>query len=286
VLLISGSGPNDRDETVFGHKPFLVLSDYLTRRGIVVLRADKRGIGKSTGDLAKATTADFASDAEAGAAYLRSRPEADPRRIGLIGHSEGGTIAPMVAAGDPDVRFIVLMAGPGVPGDQLIVEQKRLIEEAMGVTKEQAAQDAVRQRELYTLVETEKDDAVLEKELRAKQAGQVPEAMMDASIQQLMSPWWRYTLTYDPATALRKVTCPVLVLIGEKDLQVPPALDLPAIKKALEEGGNKHFEIDELPGLNHLFQTAKTGSPTEYAVSEETISPPVLDKIASWILKQ
>ncbi|MGD0901992.1 MAG: alpha/beta fold hydrolase [Terracidiphilus sp.] len=286
VLLISGSGPNDRDETCFGHKPFLVLSDYLTRRGIVVLRADKRGIGKSTGDLAKATTADFATDAEAGVAFLKSRPEADPHRIGLIGHSEGGMIAPMVAAGDPSVRFIVLMAGPGVPGDQLIVEQKRLIEEAMGVTKEQAAQDAVRQRELFTLVETEKDDAVLEKELRAKLAGQAPEAMMDASIQQLMSPWWRYTLTYDPATALRKVACPVLVLDGEKDLQVPPALDLPAIKKALEEGGNKHFEIDELPGLNHLFQTAKTGSPTEYAVSEETISPVALDKIAAWILKQ
>jgi hypothetical protein len=286
VLLISGSGPNDRDETVFGHKPFLVLSDYLTRKGIVVLRADKRGIGKSTGDLAKATTADFATDAEAGVAYLKSRPEADPQRIGLIGHSEGGTIAPMVAASDPGVRFIVLMAGPGVPGDQLIAEQKRLIEEASGVTKEQAAQDAARQRELYTLVETEKDDAVLEKELRAKMAGHVPETMMDAEIQQLMSPWWRYTLTYDPATALRKVACPVLVLNGEKDLQVPPALDLPAIRKALEEGGNKHFEIDELPGLNHLFQTARTGAPTEYALSEETISPVALDKIATWILKQ
>ncbi|MGD0858566.1 MAG: alpha/beta fold hydrolase [Terracidiphilus sp.] len=286
VLLISGSGPNDRDETCFGHKPFLVLSDYLTRKGIVVLRADKRGIGKSTGDLARATTADFASDAEAGVAYLKSRPEADPQQIGLIGHSEGGTIAPMVAAGDPDVRFIVLMAGPGVPGDQLIVEQKRLIEEASGATKEQAAQDTVRQRELYTLVEKEKDDAVLEKELRAKMAGQVPEARMDAEIQQLMSPWWRYTLTYDPATALRKVACPVLVLNGEKDLQVPPALDLPAIRKALEEGGNKHFEIDEMPGLNHLFQTAKTGAPTEYAQSEETISPVALDKVAAWILKQ
>jgi hypothetical protein len=286
VLLISGSGPNDRDETVFGHKPFLVLSDYLTRKGIVVLRADKRGIGKSTGDLAKATTADFATDAEAGVAFLRSRPEADPRRIGLIGHSEGGTIAPMVAAGDPGVRFIVLMAGPAVPGDQLLVEQGRLIDEAAGATKEQAAEQAVRQRELFTLVETEKDDAVLEKELRAKLAGQVPDTMMSAAIKQLMSPWTRYTLTYDPATALRKVVCPVLVLNGEKDLQVPPALDLPAIKKALEDGGNKHFEIDELPGLNHLFQTAKTGSPTEYAVSEETISPVALDRIAAWILKQ
>jgi hypothetical protein len=286
VLLIAGSGPNDRDETVFGHKPFLVLSDYLTRKGIVVLRADKRGIGKSTGDLPKATTADFASDAEAGVAYLKSRPEVDPHKIGLIGHSEGGAIAPMVAAGDPGVRFIVLMAGPAVPGDQLIVEQLRLIEEASGASKERAAEDAVRQRELFTLVETEKDEAVLGKDLRAKLAGQVPEAMIGTGIQQLTSPWMRYTLTYDPATALRKVTCPVLALDGEKDLQVPPAQNLPAIRKALEEGGNKHFEIDELPGLNHLFQTARTGAPTEYAQSEETISPVVLDKVATWILKQ
>jgi fermentation-respiration switch protein FrsA (DUF1100 family) len=286
VLLISGSGPNDRDETVFGHKPFLILADFLTRKGIVVLRADKRGIGKSTGDLANATTADFATDAEAGVAYLKSRPEADPRRIGLIGHSEGGTIAPMVAAGDPGVRFIVLMAGPGVPGDQSIVEQGRLLEEAAGATREKAAQDADKQRELFALVEKEKDGAILDKELRANLAGRVPDAQMDAAIQQLTSPWMRYTLTYDPATALRKVACPVLALNGEKDLQVSSAQNLPAIRKALEEGGNKHAEIDELPGLNHLFQTAKTGSPTEYAQNEETIAPVALDKIAGWILKQ
>ena len=286
VLLISGSGPNDRDETVFGHKPFLVLSDYLTRKGIVVLRADKRGIGKSTGDLAHATTADFATDAEAGVQYLKTRAEADPRRIGLIGHSEGGTVAPMVAAGDPGVRFIVLMAGPGVPGDQIIVEQGRLIEEAAGATKEKAAQDADKQRELFALVEKEKDDAVLGKELREKLAGRVPDAQIDVAIQQLTSPWMRYTLTYDPATALRKVACPVLALNGEKDLQVSAAQNLPAIKKALEEGGNKQIEIDEMPGLNHLFQTAKTGSPTEYAQIEETISPVALDKVATWILKQ
>jgi hypothetical protein len=286
VLLISGSGPNDRDETVFGHKPFLVLSDYLTRKGIVVLRADKRGIGKSTGDLAHATTADFATDAEAGVQYLKTRAEADPRRIGLIGHSEGGTVAPMVAAGDPGVRFIVLMAGPGVPGDQIIVEQGRLIEEAAGATKEKAAQDADKQRELFALVEKEKDGAILDKELRANLAGRVPDAQIDMAIQQVTSPWMRYTLTYDPATALRKVACPVLALNGEKDLQVSAAQNLPAIKKALEEGGNKQIEIDELPGLNHLFQTAKTGSPTEYAQIEETISPVALDKVASWILKK
>ena len=286
VLLISGSGPNDRDESAFGHKPFLILADYLTRKGVAVLRADKRGIGKSTGDLANATTADFATDTEAGVAYLKSRPEADPRRIGLIGHSEGGTIAPMVAAGDPGVRFIVLMAGPGVPGDQIIVEQGRLIEEAAGATKEKAAQDADKQRELFALVEKEKDGAILDKELREKLAGRVPDAQIDVAIQQLTSPWMRYTLTYDPATALRKVACPVLALNGEKDLQVSAAQNLPAIKKALEEGGNKQIEIDEMPGLNHLFQTAKTGSPTEYAQIEETISPVALDKVASWILKK
>ena len=286
VLLISGSGPNDRDETVFGHKPFLVLSDYLTRKGIVVLRVDKRGVGKSTGDLAHATTADFATDAEAGVQYLKTRAEADPRRIGLIGHSEGGTVAPMVAAGDPGVRFIVLMAGPGVPGDQIIVEQGRLIEEAAGATKEKAAQDADKQRELFALVEKEKDGAILDKELRANLAGRVPDAQIDMAIQQVTSPWMRYTLTYDPATALRKVACPVLALNGEKDLQVSAAQNLPAIKKALEEGGNKQIEIDEMPGLNHLFQTAKTGSPTEYAQIEETISPVALDKVATWILKQ
>lgn len=287
VLLIAGSGPHDRDETLFGHKPFLVLSDFLTRKGIAVLRADKRGIGKSTGDYATATTGDFATDAEAGLAYLKTRAEVDPRRIGLVGHSEGGVIAPMVAATDPSVAFIVMMAGDGVPGDQIIVEQVRLLAEAAGAGKEIATQNANKQRELLALVEKGKNGAALDKQLHEKLAAlSVPEAQIGASIQALTSPWYRYFLTYDPATALRKVTCQVLVLNGSKDLQVSPALNLPVIRKALEEGGNKHFEVDELPGLNHLFQTAKTGSPAEYARIEETISPAALNKIAGWILKQ
>jgi hypothetical protein len=287
VLLIVGSGPHDRDETVFGHKPFLVLSDYLTRKGIVVLRADKRGIGKSTGDLAIATTADFASDVEAGVAYLKSRPEVDSHKIGLIGHSEGGIIAPMVAARNPDVAFIVLMAGSGVPGDQIIVEQLRLIEQAGGASKEKIAKDVANEQELLALVEKEKDDAVLDKELHEKLAADgMPDVQMGGQIKAMSSPWYRYFLTYDPATALRKVACPVLAINGAKDLQVPPALNLSAIRKALEEGGNKHFEVDELPGLNHLFQTAKTGAPGEYGEIEETISPAALDKIATWVLKQ
>jgi hypothetical protein len=286
VLLITGSGPQDRDESLLGHKPFLVLSDYLTRHGIEVLRADDRGVGKSTGVFGTATSADFATDAEAGVAYLKTRPEVDAHKIGLVGHSEGGLIAPMVAARDKDVAFIVMMAGTGVLGDQILVAQGEAIQVASGKNPADAAKDAAKEREMLTLVETEKDDAVLEKELREKLAGQVPDAQIGAQIKQITSPWFRYFLTYDPATALRKVTCPVLAINGEKDTQVPPKLNLPAIRKALEEAGNKHFEIDELPGLNHLFETAKTGAPAEYAEIEETMSPVAMEKISTWILKQ
>ncbi len=286
VLLITGSGPQDRDETVFDHKPFLVLSDWLTRKGIVVLRADDRGVGKSTGNFATATTADFATDVEAGVAFLKARSEVDPHKIGLIGHSEGAIIAPMVAARNHDVGFIVMMAGSGVPGDQILVQQTLLISEAAGLSKDKAEKNAADEREALALVMQEKDPAVLRDKLRTKLAGQVKESQVDAQIKTLTSPWFEYFLAYDPATALRKVICPVLALSGEKDLQVPPSQNLPAIRKALEDAGNKNFEADELPGLNHLFQTAKTGAPSEYAEIEETMSPVVLEKIANWILKQ
>ncbi len=286
VLLITGSGPQDRDEAVFGHRPFLVLADYLTRKGIAVLRADDRGVGKSTGNFSTATTADFATDAEAGVAYLKQRPEINAHKIGLIGHSEGGVIAPMVAARNRDVAFIVMMAGTGVSGDQVLAEQNKLILEANGASPEAAAKEGERELEILTLVKQEKDPAVLDKKLREKLSGKVPEAQVGATISQIESPWTRYFLNYDPATALRKVTCPVLAMNGEKDLQVPPKQNLPAIRKALEQGGNRHFEIIELPGLNHLFQTAKTGSPNEYSQIEETIAPVALGTIASWVLQQ
>jgi fermentation-respiration switch protein FrsA (DUF1100 family) len=286
VVLITGSGPQDRDEALLGHQPFLVLSDYLTRHGIAVLRADDRGVGKSTGVFAKGTTADFATDAEAGVAYLKTRPEIDPHKIGLIGHSEGGVIAPMVAARNKDVAFIVMMAGTGVPGDQILPAQGEAIEVANGKSPEEAAKNAANEKEMLTLVETEKDDAALQKELKEKMAGEVPEAQIGLQISQITSVWFRYFLTYDPATALRKVTCPVLAINGSLDMQVLPSQNLPAIRKALAESGNQHVEIDELPGLNHLFQTAKTGSPAEYSQIEETISPVALDKMATWILKQ
>jgi len=286
VFLITGSGPQDRDESLMGHKPFLVLADYLTRQGIVVLRADDRGFGKSTGVFSTATTLDFASDAEAAIAYLKTRAEADPQKIGLIGHSEGGMVAPMVAALNHDIAFIVLMAGTGVPGDQILVAQKQLIEEASGVNHEQAAKDAAQERELIALVKREKDSSALERELKKKLAGSAPEAELTGEVKFLSSPWLRYFIQYDPAGALSKVQCPVLAINGEKDLQVPPQLNLPAIRKALEAGDNRDFEVAELPGLNHLFQSAKTGSPNEYAQIEETISPVALEKISRWILKQ
>ena len=286
VVLITGSGPQDRDESLLGHKPFLILSDYLTRHGIAVLRADDRGTGKSTGDFAKATTADFATDAEAGVAYLKTRVEVDSHKIGLIGHSEGGVIAPMVAARNKDVAFIVLMAGTGVPGDQVIVAQLKAIEIAGGKSEPEAEKDAGRQAEIVKLIETEKDEALLQKELREKMAGDLPEAQIGIEISQLTSTWFRYFLTYDPATALRKVTCPVLAINGSLDKQVLPDQNLPAIRKALDEAGNRRFEIDELPGLNHLFQTAKTGSPAEYAQIEETMSPVALEKMSGWIHQQ
>ncbi len=283
VVLITGSGPQDRDETLLGQKPFLVLSDYLTRHGIAVLRADDRGVGKSTGIFAKATTADFATDTEAGIAYLKTRPDINDHKIGLIGHSEGGMIAPMIAARNKDVAFIVMMAGTGVPGDQVIVAQSEAIAVANGKSPEEAAKSTANLRDMVQLIVTEKDEAVLDKKLKEKMAAD-PEAQVGAQIERLTSPWFRYFLTYDPAIALRKVTCPVLAVNGSLDKQVLPSQNLPAIRQAL--AANPHAEIDELPGLNHLLQTAKTGSPAEYAQIEETISPVALEKMSTWILKQ
>ncbi len=286
VVLITGSGPQDRDESLLGHKPFLVLSDYLTRHGIAVLRADDRGTAKSTGNFATATTADFATDTEAGIAYLKTRPEINPHKIGLVGHSEGGEIAPMIAARNPDVAFIVMMAGPGVPGDQILPAQVEAIDLASGKSAEEAAKDAAQERDVLKLIETEKDNAVLEKEIKQKLAGQASDAEIGAQMKMMSSPWFRFFISYDPSTDLRKVSCPVLAIIGEKDTQVPPKQNIPAIRAALEQGGNKQFEVDELSGLNHLFQTAKTGAPSEYAQIEETISPVALEKMATWISKQ
>ena len=298
VLLISGSGPQDRDETLFGHHPFLVLADYLTRHGIAVLRVDDRGISKSTGDFAQATSEDFASDVLAGIEYLKGRKGIDPKKIGLIGHSEGGIIAPMVAVQSSDVAFIILMAGTALTGEEILYLQAELINRAGGVSDEAIAKNRSLQEQLFTVLKEEPDDAVAEKRLRtifedtiselelSQKEKEAAEANAEAEIKSILSPWFRYFLTYDPSPTLIKVKCPVLAINGEKDLQVPPKENLAAIEAALKAGGNKNYTVKELSDLNHLFQTAQTGSPSEYAKIEETMSPTALKIMSDWILEQ
>ncbi len=285
VILICGSGPHDRDETLMGHKPFLVLADALTRRGIAVLRADKRGVGKSTGNYATATSADFANDAEAGLNYLLRRQEIDANRIGLLGHSEGGDIAPMVAARNANVAFVILLAGPAIPGDQLIVEQTRALALASGVEQKVADKSADTEAKLVAIVKAEQPVAARDKALRdALGPYGLSGDKLEANLKALTSPWYVEFLRYAPASNLAKLQVPLLALYGEKDMQVPPTVNAPALKKALDAAGDKQYETVVYPGLNHLFQTAKTGLPSEYGEIEETIAPAVLKKIGDWVL--
>jgi uncharacterized protein len=283
AVLIAGSGAHTRDETVFGHAIFLVLADHLTRRGIAVLRYDKRGLGGSGGDFTAATSRDFAADAEAGVGYLRTRPEIDPGRIGLIGHSEGGVIAPMVANKDPSVAFLVLMAGSAVPGDQIIMAQSHAIAAAAGARETALAAQAVLERRFLDAVMAAKDQPAAQSAAEAvlKSAG-LPDAAIATQAKAASSDWYRFFLAYDPAPALHRLRIPVLALIGSKDLQVPADLNLPVLREALRS--DPGAEVRELPGLNHLFQTARTGAPSEYGEIEETLAPLALDVITDWIL--
>lgn len=290
TVLISGSGPHDRDETIAGHKPFLVLADYLTRRGIAVLRYDKRGVGKSTGVDGEATTQDLAADAESALAYLRSRKEIDAKRIGLIGHSEGGMIAPLIASRDAGITWLVLLAAPAKNGERILLQQSELIARAGGMSEAQIAQSLAFDRKAYALVREEKDRGVLESKIREliKTSGldqALPPAALAGQIHAMSSPWFRYFLEYDPLPALKQVKCPVLALGGDKDLQVLAKENLPALKSAIEESGNQNVTATELPGLNHLFQHCNTGSPTEYGAIDETFSPDALKIIGDWIAK-
>jgi pimeloyl-ACP methyl ester carboxylesterase len=296
VVLITGSGAEDRDETVFNHKPFLVLADALTRRGIAVLRSDDRGVGGSDRGPAGATSKDFAGDVAAAVAYLETRPDIDRRHIGLIGHSEGGLIAPMVAASSPDVAFIVLMAGPGVPGDQTMYLQAAALARAQGASEALIAWDrSVRQR-IYDEVKSETDG---KPNAAARQALLVdvptlPGVMSEAAARQATAtilagastPWFRFMLAYDPRPTLERVRCPVLAINGERDTQVIAHENLDAIRSALEAGGNRDVTIKALPGLNHLFQTSTTGRPDEYESIDETIAPAALDLIGDWIVRR
>jgi len=286
VVLITGSGPEDRNETVFGHRPFLVLADHLTRSGVAVLRCDDRGVGGSAAGPPDATSDSFADDALAGVAYLKTRKEIDPARIGLCGHSEGGLVAPIAAARSKDVAFIVLLAGPGVPGSEIILDQTRLIMKAEGATDADIEKATSASAKVFAAIREEKDPKLAEARVR-KELAASPEALTPQQIDQrariALSPWFRYFLTYDPAPTLSKVGIPVLALNGERDLQVPAAANIGAIRAALDAGGNKDYTAKILPGLNHLFQESKTGSPTEYASIEQTFAPSALTTISDWI---
>ena len=299
VILITGSGPQNRDEELLGHKPFLIISDYLTKNEIAVLRYDDRGVGQSTGDFNTATSADFATDVESAIAYLKTRKEIKKNKIGLIGHSEGGLIAPIVASKSKDVNFIVLLAGTGIQGDKLLLLQQELIAKANGVSEAEIEKTTQNDSKVFEMVVKSNDNQKLKTDLTKLinellenepnteiPNGMTKEEFISEQVNQFSSPWMVYFMKFNPAITLEKVKCSVLAVNGEKDLQVPPKENLIAIKNALTKGGNKNVTTKEFPNLNHLFQECETGSPNEYATIEQTFSPVVLEEITKWIKKQ
>jgi len=296
VVMITGSGAQNRDEELMGHKPFLVIADYLTRNGIGVLRLDDRGSFASKGDFKTATTFDFATDVEAAIEYLKTRKEIDVKHIGLIGHSEGGIIAPLVASRNKSVSFIVMLAGTAIPGSELLIRQQELIGRASGVKESDLKITKELNTDIYKLVDKISNNDTLKAKItnyllaKSKELPElnIPEGktvndLIELQLSQLMTPWMLNFIRYNPAPTLEKVQCAVLAINGSKDLQVPASVNLPAIEKALKKSGNKHFTVKELPGLNHLFQECKTGLPAEYGEIEQTVSPLALETMTGWI---
>lgn len=302
ALLISGSGQQDRDETIFGHKPFAVLADFLTRNGIAVLRVDDRGMGKTTGNFGASTTADFAKDVEAGIAYLKTRTDVDHDHIGLIGHSEGGLIAPMVASQRKDIGFVVLLAGPGIPLIDMMEQQSADILASTGIPEPDIEQYRPLYKNIVTAIINAPDSssavinatAVFKKWQMGKSARSIKnttgvsaekdiEKFVAAFMNDLNSPWFKYFMKQDPGEYLEKISCPVLAINGEKDIQVSAKQNLAGIQAALEKARNKHVKVREIPGLNHLFQHCLTCTVQEYGELEESFDPATLKLIAEWI---
>jgi fermentation-respiration switch protein FrsA (DUF1100 family) len=295
VLLIDGSGLGDRNDVILGQRSMLVLADHLTRQGIAVLTADKRGVWRSTGNFSQATTEDFASDVMAGVAYLKSRREINPKQIGLVGLSEGAMIATIVAAQSQDVAFIVEMAGPGIGLDAIMVEQKCLYAKATGMVDEDIQILRKWYYHFYTTAKAENNNLTAEQTIRdafekmPEEEREVlgwSEGKLAGEIQRVLTPWSRYLLNYDPKSFLLKVQCPVLALNGENDQQVVAEDNLIGIEQALKAGGNNRVTVMKLKGLNHNFQTAETGSELEYTMIEERIAPLAMQTISEWIQKQ
>lgn len=289
ALLIGGSGPQDRDETIANHRPFLLIADALTRKGIAVLRYDKRGVGKSSGNADAATTLDLAVDAQAGLEFLKARKEIAASRIGLIGHSEGAIIAPYLAGHSKGVAWLVLLAAPATTGEETLLTQSELIGRAGGLNDDQLDGSLGFDKAAYALVRQEKDAGALREKLVAlvKDSGldaALPPAALETQLRMLTSPWFRFFLGYDPSPNLEIVKCPVLALYGQKDLQVSARANLPLLQKALQEAGNTQVEARELPELNHMFQHAYTGTPAEYGAIEETFSPEALALLVDWVV--
>lgn len=295
VMLIAGSGPNDRDETVFGHKPFLVIADHLTRQGFAVLRYDKRGVGKSTGNFSTATIEDFANDARAVVNYLKQQEEIDPDRIGLLGHSEGGLVSAMLAAGNRDIAFAVLMAAPGTTGMEIVLDQNQISLTHQGVEPETIEELQKLNRETFGMLlewkGTEEDRTALRDQL-SRFWNKLPllvrmkvekEAFLRSQFNAMTMPGYLSFLRADPSLYLKEVTCPLLALNGEKDTQVPAVKNIRAITSALEIAGNKNVETRIYPGLNHLFQECITGLTDEYAKSEQTLAPVMLNEVGEWL---
>ena len=282
ALLISGSGGQDRDETIDGHKPFLLIADALTKRGVAVLRVDDRGLGGSQlGDPSRITTADFVTDVEAGVAFLRGRKDIDPDRVGLIGHSEGGVIAPIVAAKDRRIAFIVMLAGAGLPLEQVLDAQARDLAVAAGAPPAAVRKQVELSAAANAITKAEPDPAKSKPQLIKYFTGAgFPPQQAAAQAEFFGLPWYRYFLMLDPVPALREVRCPVLALNGEKDGNVSAAANLPAIKAALTHSPD--VTTTALPGLNHLFQTVGDKRPTDYAAIEETMAPVALATIVDW----
>lgn len=297
VILISGSGPQDRNESLMGHKPFLVLSDYLTRQGIAVLRFDDRGTAASTGNFASAGLAEFTSDVQAALAYLKGRREIDPAKIGLLGHSEGGLVAPRVAAEKKSgVAFVILMAAPGLPGDELLLQQAYDVGRASGMTAQELSRAADINKEIYRLVRQEKNTQLLNQKLTAYLKEVIPamykeekitdrelETFIAKTIREVNSPTITEALRSDPAENIARLQCPVLALNGSKDIQVAALPNLTAIEDALKKGKNTHYEVKNYEGLNHLFQQCQSGTIEEYKQIKQTMDPKVLRDISLWI---
>jgi hypothetical protein len=299
IVVLSGSGAQDRDGEILGHRPLLLLADALTRRGVAVLRCDDRGVGGSAGNLGAATTEALAGDALAAVDFLAGRPEVVAGRIGLLGHSEGGLVAALAAAHRPTVAFVVLLATPGVPGRELLPLQVRRLAVAGGASPGVIARQVELIVEGLELLAHESDPLRLRRGLEgvarrqlelfgggAGASAEALEAALAREVDQLLSPWFRYFVAYDPRPAAAKLRMPVLVVAGELDLQVPPDQNVPALEAALAAAGNTQVTVRRFAGLNHLLQPAATGLPAEYYLLETTLDPAVLALVGEWVAER